>query len=668
MAARSALSFINYTNRDWTTIRDAVVEHLRKRFPDDFTDITESNLGIAFIEAIAYMYEVLSFSLDRAANENFLASAQQRDSVAKLVGLLGYKMAPATAASVGIRLLDVTDDRSFPILISRGSVVTAGDVIFEVDKEYTISKSGGVLYLNGVVTSPGSLTITANQGSTYSETFTATNTKLQQFKLARSPFIGGSLSLSVDGTPWTQVNSLTLGDPDLPTNGNIFEVSLDGDDVPSIIFGDGTIGNIPTGAIDITYRVGGGQRGNIATGSVSGSVACIEAFNLGSSFSSSIQVTNDTEGSGGSDRETVANAKTFAPAWARTMDRAITLADYEALASGYSDGANGRIAKASVLVGPSDGLSNVVTIYTLAEDIDGGLTAPSPALKESLHRFISDRKVITTYLSPIEDGNIIPIDIDLSVRLSPGFDQPIAIRRINAVINSLFRSSRVRYENKLNSSWIHDYVVAVPGVVSCTINSPSIRAITKDSTNSQLIVQPLFDLPNISASIGKSELTLTSTSISDNSALYVEDYLVGGNIIVSGYKYQILASDAAVGADIRCVIDKVTEISYLNTQVTVNHPRKFRMANTLELLSSESTSGLISRRLNLYYPSAPLSNDVDYSIDSYDSTLNIFTLGRDFARIPAPGDSFIITPDFLAEGTNTLDIGTVNITIESGGA
>lgn len=671
MAVRSALSFIDYTNRDWTTIRDAVVEHLRKRFPDDFTDITESNLGIAFIEAISYMYEVLSFSLDRAANENFLATAQQRDSVAKLVGLLGYKLAPATAAAVSIHLIDVTADRQFPILIEAGTTIRSGDVIFEVDRDYVITQVDDTYYLNGVEAPLTGMSISAVEGSTYSERLTGTGSKLQQFNLSRSPYVSGSLSLSVEGTPWTLVDSLSLGDPNLPTNGNIFELSLNGDDVPSIRFGDGTIGNIPIGSIIVTYRVGGGQRGNVTIGSVSGNITATEALNLGTSFTSSIEVTNDTVGSGGSDRESIASAKTFAPAWARTMNRAITLADYEALSTGYSDGTNGRIAKASVVVGPSDGISNVVTIYALAEDIDGKLTQVSDPLKESLHKFISDRKVVTTYLSPIGDGDIININVDLSVRLASGFDRSVAIRRIESVVASLFKSSRVRYDNKLNSSWIHDYVVAVPGVVSCSILSPSTRAITKDSTGVGLTVRNLLDAPTILANAGESELYIQSTTLGSYLGIFPEDSMVGALIFDSNGNtpYRVLANDdAAQGGSIRCVLDRVTEDNYSSELCSVTHPRKLRFNNSIELLdSTETADDLVNRRLNTSLGS-PLSNDVDYSIDAFDIQPSIFTVGRDFATAPAPGSGFVITPDFFVEGKKTIDLGSINVSIEGGTA
>lgn len=673
MAIRSALPFIQYTARDWSTIRDAVVEHLRKRFPDDFGDITESNLGVAFIEAVAYMFEVLSFNIDRAANENFLATAQQRDSVSKLVGLLGYRMAPASAASVSLTITDIVGnpDRVFPILISKGATVSAGDVNFEVDKDYTISQSGADIFVNGILVQ-GDPIINAIEGSSATESFTGTDDNFQTFELAQDSYIENTITVTVNNVLWTPVESIALGDRTTPSNENIYEVALDSNDRPTIRFGDGTTGNRPSGLISVAYRIGGGTLGNVAPGAINTSITAMEAIASANIFSSSVAVTNATAGSGGADRESISNAKTFAPAWARAMDRAITVNDYEALSNGYSDGANGRIAKASVLVGPSDGMSNVVTVYALTENGQGRLTVMdllSP-LRESLHSFLDSRRCVTAYLSPIQDGEVFNVDLDLTIRISTGFDPAVVKRRVEAVLDTLFRSARVRFENRLNLSWIHDYVVAVPGVVSCGINTPSLRLINKQSDGvTDLTVLDLLDSPTVEASAGVSELTLTSQLFSSQPATFVEDFLVGAVIRPdsSNESYVVLASDVPSSNTVRCVVNTVVDPGIsANTPCSVVHPRKFRASSSIELLGTEEPNDIVNRRVVFNLLSAPSSNDLDFSIDSYDHTTNLFSVGRDFSNIPRDGDSFFIAPDFFVEGTKSIDMGTVTVNVEEG--
>jgi hypothetical protein len=65
---------------------------LKTRDNDDFT--------IAFLDASAVMLDILSFYQERLANESYLLTAQQLQSLTELSRLIGYQPAPGIAASV----------------------------------------------------------------------------------------------------------------------------------------------------------------------------------------------------------------------------------------------------------------------------------------------------------------------------------------------------------------------------------------------------------------------------------------------------------------------------------------------------------------------------------------------------------------------------------------
>ena len=88
---------IDYTARDFEAIRAALVRHLQNFFPNDWQDFTESNLGTAIMELVAYVGDQLSFYLDRVANEMFLPTATTRESAIRLTALLGF--VPRTTAA-----------------------------------------------------------------------------------------------------------------------------------------------------------------------------------------------------------------------------------------------------------------------------------------------------------------------------------------------------------------------------------------------------------------------------------------------------------------------------------------------------------------------------------------------------------------------------------------
>ena len=88
---------VDFTARDFNSIKDALVGHVQNFFPNDFQDFTESNLGIVILELVAYVGDQLSFYLDRQANEAFLVTAVQRQNVINLAALVGY--VPRTTAA-----------------------------------------------------------------------------------------------------------------------------------------------------------------------------------------------------------------------------------------------------------------------------------------------------------------------------------------------------------------------------------------------------------------------------------------------------------------------------------------------------------------------------------------------------------------------------------------
>ena len=311
--ARSPLPQIDYSARDWESLRLSIFDYLARKFPNDWTDFAESSVGTALIEAMLYMYENLSFAMDRAVNENFITTARDRQSVIRLAALLGYKLSAATASSVNLTI--TTNDLlklASPINISAGAKISAGDVVFEVDKNYVITKNNGGLNLWSVNGGPQlpTATIGARQGEISSDTFVSEGSKNQTYKTSRRPYIDKSVYVEVSGIRWKMVDSLVLGDPVNQSNQNIYEIQLDKDDNLSVIFGDGIAGNIPTEGetIVIYQRIGGGERGNVASGSISGSIAC-----TANGVTSTVKVQNYEPASGGSDRETTEHAKLFAP-------------------------------------------------------------------------------------------------------------------------------------------------------------------------------------------------------------------------------------------------------------------------------------------------------------------------------------------------------------------
>ncbi len=89
----------DFRSYDFETLRRTMVAYLKENYPDDFNDFVESSEYVALIDLIAYVAQSLSFRIDLNARENFLETAERRNSVLRLARLISYNASrnkPAT--------------------------------------------------------------------------------------------------------------------------------------------------------------------------------------------------------------------------------------------------------------------------------------------------------------------------------------------------------------------------------------------------------------------------------------------------------------------------------------------------------------------------------------------------------------------------------------------
>ena len=92
---RPALSHIDYRLGTYADIREALLRNLDKTPSlSHWTHRGADDPGIALLEGASILGDILTFYQDLYANEAFLRTAQQRNSIADLVRLLGYRLSP----------------------------------------------------------------------------------------------------------------------------------------------------------------------------------------------------------------------------------------------------------------------------------------------------------------------------------------------------------------------------------------------------------------------------------------------------------------------------------------------------------------------------------------------------------------------------------------------
>ena len=82
---------INYSNRDFTSIKNDLVEYAKRYYPDTYKDFNAASFGSLMLDTVAYVGDMLSFYLDYQANESFLATSNEYLNILKHGRQMGYK-------------------------------------------------------------------------------------------------------------------------------------------------------------------------------------------------------------------------------------------------------------------------------------------------------------------------------------------------------------------------------------------------------------------------------------------------------------------------------------------------------------------------------------------------------------------------------------------------
>lgn len=82
---------IKYTSRDFDSIKQDLVEHAKRYYPNTYNDFSDSSFGGLVMDSVAYVGDMLSFYLDFQTNESFLETSLDLNNIRKLANQMGYR-------------------------------------------------------------------------------------------------------------------------------------------------------------------------------------------------------------------------------------------------------------------------------------------------------------------------------------------------------------------------------------------------------------------------------------------------------------------------------------------------------------------------------------------------------------------------------------------------
>jgi predicted phage baseplate assembly protein len=254
-----------------------------------------------------------------------------------------------------------------------------------------------------------------------------------------------TLRIRVDGVLWTEVASFFGQSP----KATVYIARLADDGTVTVRFGDGRTGAVlPTGQDNIvaTYRVGTGRGGNLDQGRIS----LLLTRPLGVE-----EVINPIAATGGDDPEQLAKAKQNAPATVLTLDRVVSLRDYEDFARSFAG-----IGKARA--NPQwNGEQRIVRLVVAAED--GAPVDPSSALFTNLRDGI-DAARHAGHQVVIDPFHPRPFLVALGVTVTPDRLAADVFAAVTASLNETFSFERRDFGQRVAASEVLATVQAVPGV------------------------------------------------------------------------------------------------------------------------------------------------------------------------------------------------------------
>ena len=537
---------VDYTSKDYYALREELIARIQDRIPE-WTASDPADFGVALVEAFAYIGDLLNYYIDRNANEAFITTATQRQSVLNIAQTYGYTPASYRQALVDLEFSNTSDS---VITVPVGTVVS-GDVVIgdtvqtvyfttdaEIDVPAQVDETPGVESVTGY--HGRSVELIADNVTTYGELIgTSSGLPNMFFDLGETPVVDGSIELYVqDGdvfSKWTQVQHLL----DYGPNDLVFTTYLNEDDTVTVTFGDGISGVIPTlySEIRAKYTVGGGSIGNIST-DVINTISYVPGLSEAqtTALQADLTVNNTSVGIGGSDPETTEEIRAIAPLTLRANNRAVTLQDYADLSLAVSGVGKANATSSiwtSVTIYIAPNRSTTDTDQAPGLDELGAPTAEYDRLKTNVETYLEDKVLIGTSIT-VQPPTYIDLGISVTYTKLAQYTTDEIERAIKAKILSEFGYSGMNFGDTIYPQDIEFVLAQVPGVkvAQVTLLQKANLSVTSASGTGTVVTYTLDDNPSFAVG---SKINVTGLTPSGYNVTNATVTAVSGNTVsVSG--------------------------------------------------------------------------------------------------------------------------------------
>ena len=209
------INSVNYTNQDFWSLKNKLVEFINERFgengtviPNTFNDLVESSVAIMLIENWAFIADTLSFKMDQMVNELFIDTVTEPDNAFRLCQMVGFKPTPPLPAR-SLWTATVTSTFSTDIILSAPILidVVSDDTPITIEL-YPADSKNNPIFDQDILIPSGSFvnsSIVGLEGRTVVDTHSGTGEILQSYTTAFDSVIYNSIIVRINGNLWERV-------------------------------------------------------------------------------------------------------------------------------------------------------------------------------------------------------------------------------------------------------------------------------------------------------------------------------------------------------------------------------------------------------------------------------------------------------------------------------
>ena len=322
------MSFSQFTNLDFNTLRAQIKDYLRANSNFSDFDFEGSNFSI-LIDTLAYNSYITSYNTNMAVNESFIDSATLRENVVSLARNIGYvpRSKKSAVATVSFTV-DLSTKNAVNVTLNAGLValgaVEGGNYTFSIPESITVNpNSNGIASFNN---------ISIYEGNYLTKSFRIDSSQTnQRFILPNSNIDTSSIRVEVEENGSSLTYNSYTNIFDVNSESRLFLIQEIEDEKYQILFGDGIMGKKPgnDAIIRVSYIVTNGRDGN---GASNFNFSGILTSNIGTTIVDGISLLTTTQRSENGDSiESVDNIKYLAPRVYASQYRAVTPNDYKGL-------------------------------------------------------------------------------------------------------------------------------------------------------------------------------------------------------------------------------------------------------------------------------------------------------------------------------------------------